>query len=113
MASEWPVEQADAILCINMVHISPWSATEGMMAGAGRLLPAGAPLYLYGPYFQAGEDAVESNVAFDRSLRERNPDWGIRQVGDMIDLAGKNGLKFMSATPMPANNLSLIFRKTG
>ena len=75
----WPVEQADALLAINMVHISPWSATEGLMRGAGRLLPAGAPLYLYGAYRQAGVPTAASNEAFDASLRAANPLWGVRE----------------------------------
>jgi hypothetical protein len=110
-AASWPVPQADALLAINMVHISPWAATEGLMRGAGRLLMPGAPLYLYGAYRQEEIETAPSNEAFDESLRARNPDWGLRDVGAVADEAEKNGLLLESVTPMPANNLSLVFRK--
>ena len=110
-APEWPVSAADAILCINMVHISPWAATEGLMAGAGRLLPVGGILYLYGPYFEEGTPAAESNLRFDESLKSRNPEWGIRRREDVETLAAKNGLALAERYEMLANNLSLIFRK--
>lgn len=74
-ARDWPIEQAEAILCINMIHISPWAATETLMRGAGRLLESGAPLYLYGPYRRDGVETAPSNEAFDRSLKERDPEW--------------------------------------
>jgi SAM-dependent methyltransferase len=109
-AADWPVEHADAILCINMVHISPWAATEGLFAGAARILAKGAPLYLYGPYRETGVPTVESNEAFDRSLKERNPDWGLRDVDDMTALAAHHGFELARRTEMPANNLSLEFR---
>ncbi len=108
--SEWPVVRADAILCINMVHISPWAATEGLMAGAARLLSSGAPLYLYGPYIRGDVPTAESNLAFDASLRARNPAWGLRAMEDVIALAAENGLSFERFVEMPANNLSVIFR---
>lgn len=109
-AAEWPVERADAVLCINMIHISPWRATEGLMAGAGRLLGAGAPLYLYGPFVREGVPTADSNLAFDRSLRERNPDWGLRAVADVEHAAARRGLELDRVVEMPANNLSLVFR---
>lgn len=108
--SEWPIARADAILCINMVHISPWAATEGLMAGTARLLPSGAPLYLYGPYIRADVPTAESNLAFDASLRARNPAWGLRALEDVIALAAAYGLEFERLIEMPANNLSVIFR---
>jgi hypothetical protein len=108
---EWPIEEAQAILCINMVHISPWEATEGLMAGAGRLLRAGCPLYLYGAYRQQGVETAPSNEAFDRSLRARNPLWGLRNIEDMIAEAGRQGLDLEAIVPMPANNLSVVFRR--
>lgn len=108
----WPVEEVAAILCINMVHISPWDATIGLMQGASRRLVSGAPLYLYGPYHRADVKTAESNEAFDRSLRSRNPEWGLRSVDDMIALGSQNGFGFERLVEMPANNLSLIFRKT-
>ena len=110
-APGWPVARADAVLCINMVHISPWSATEGLFAGAARMLSPGAPLYLYGPYRRAGTPTAPSNEAFDASLKARNPEWGLRQLDDMIALADRAGLRFDRLVEMPANNLSLVFRR--
>jgi hypothetical protein len=110
-AASWPVVQADAIICINMVHISPWSATAGLMRGAGRLLPSGAPLYLYGPYLQEGVETAPSNLAFDSDLKARNPEWGIRTVENVAAEAEAQGFGLERVVPMPANNLSLIFRK--
>ena len=107
----WPVPQADAILCINMIHIAPWAATMGLMAGAGRLLQARAPLYLYGPYLRVGVETAPSNLAFDQSLKERDPDWGLRDLSAVIALAAEHGLHIEQVIEMPANNLSVIFRK--
>ena len=108
-APEWPIAAADAVLCINMVHISPWSATQGLIAGAGRLLGPGKPLYLYGPFLQAGVAVAPSNAAFDASLRARNPDWGLRAVEDVIDLARRHAFARHRIVDMPTNNLSLVF----
>jgi hypothetical protein len=108
----WPITEADAVLAINMVHISPWAATVGLLRGAGRLLTAGAPLYLYGAYFQAGVETAPSNLAFDESLRARNPEWGIRDLEAVVAEAEAQGFTLESCTPMPANNLSVVFRKT-
>ena len=110
-SAEWPLEQADAILCINMVHISPWGATQGLMAGAARLLAPGAPLYLYGAYRQQGAPTAPSNEAFDLSLRSRNPSWGLRNLEGVVAEAGRHGLALESVVPMPANNLSVVFRR--
>jgi SAM-dependent methyltransferase len=107
----WPVEKVDAILCINMIHIAPWVAAKGLFAGAGRLLRPDAPLYLYGPYREAGVPTAESNEAFDASLKSRNPAWGLRQVEDVAALAAENGFALDRRSEMPANNLSLVFRK--
>jgi SAM-dependent methyltransferase len=107
----WPIDRADAVLCINMVHISPWAATLGLLAGAAGLLPPGGPLYLYGPYSRQGIETAASNEAFDRSLRSRNPDWGLRDLEAVVSAAELNGLSLESVTEMPANNLSLVFRK--
>ncbi len=107
----WPVSHADAMLCINMVHISPWAATQGLMRGAGRLLAAGAPLYLYGPYRQQGVPTAPSNEAFDLSLKTRNPEWGVRHLEEVTREAERNGLALEAVVPMPANNLSVIFRR--
>lgn len=111
-ASEhWPVERAEAILCINMLHISPWAATEGLMRGAERVLTSGAPLFIYGAFFQTGVQPAESNVAFDASLKARNAAWGVRNVDDVVETAGRHSLSFESLVEMPAENLSLVFRR--
>ena len=110
-ARDWPVERADAILCINMVHISPWSATESLMRGVGRLLGQDGRLYLYGPYRQEGVETAPSNEAFDESLKSRDPEWGLRLVEDVVAEAEKNGFALERTIPMPANNLSLLLRK--
>jgi SAM-dependent methyltransferase len=110
-AQEWPVQRADAVVAINMVHISPWSATEGLLRGAGRLLARGAPLYLYGPYRQAEVPTVPSNEAFDASLRARDPQWGLRDLEEVAAAAQAQALVLESVVPMPANNLSVVFRK--
>jgi hypothetical protein len=109
--ADWPVEHAGAILCINMVHISPWAATRGLLYGAGRLLQSGAPLYLYGPYRQRGVETAPSNEAFDLSLKSRNPEWGLRNLEDVVEEAGRHGLTLKSVVPMPVNNLSVVLRK--
>lgn len=110
-AAEWPVPGADAILCINMIHISPWSATAGLMRGAGRLLGDGAPLYLYGPYRRDGVETAPSNEAFDESLKARDPEWGLRRLEEVAAEAAGHKLALDRIVEMPANNLSVIFRK--
>jgi cyclopropane fatty-acyl-phospholipid synthase-like methyltransferase len=110
-APAWPVTQADAIVSINMIHISPWRATQGLMAGAARLLSAGAPLYLYGPYRQHGRHTAPSNAAFDESLRARNPEWGVRDLDEVAALAAAQGFALRRTVAMPANNLSVVFRR--
>lgn len=109
-AETWPVALADAILCVNMVHISPWAATQGLMRGARRLLPSGAPLVLYGPYRRAAAPTAASNEAFDASLRARNPEWGLRDLGAVEALAEGQGLHLERVVEMPANNLTVVFR---
>lgn len=111
-AGSWPVDQANAILCINMVHISPWAATLGLIAGAARLLAPGAPLILYGPYTEPDVSTAESNLAFDASLRSRDPAWGLRDTGVVKAAAATAGLAFDERRAMPANNLMLLFRRT-
>ena len=111
-AGQWPVGLADAILCINMVHISPWAATSGLMRGAGRLLQTGSPLYLYGPFFQNAVETAPSNIAFDADLKARNPDWGLRQLEDVAAEAEAQGFILEQVVPMPANNLSVVLRKS-
>jgi Protein of unknown function (DUF938) len=100
-----------AIVAINMVHISPWSATLGLMAGSGALLPPGGVLYLYGPYRQQGESTAPSNEAFDDMLKARDPNWGVRLLEDVIAAAARHGLQWREAIAMPANNLSVIFER--
>lgn len=110
-AAPWPVDRADAILCINMVHISPWIATLGLLRGAGACLPPGGLLYLYGPYLRDDVETASSNLAFDASLKARDPQWGLRRVEDVIAAADAQGLRFNRLVEMPANNLSLLFRR--
>jgi hypothetical protein len=116
-AAIWPVEKEpllepliSAIVNINMIHISPWSTCLGLMAGAGRILPPGGILYLYGPYKQNGEHTAPSNAAFDESLQAENPDWGVRNLEDVIAAAAVKNLTLQETRIMPANNLSLIFK---
>ena len=108
-APAWPVKRADAVVSINMIHIAPWSAAEGLMAGAARLLQAGGPLYLYGPYRRNGQHTAPSNAAFDESLRARDPSWGVRDLEEVVELAGLHKLALQRTVAMPANNLSVIF----
>lgn len=110
-ATDWPPPHANAILCCNMVHIAPWSAAEGLFAGAGRLLPSGAPLILYGPFIEADVPTADSNLAFDASLRDRDPAWGLRAVAALDALATAAGLHRIRRTAMPANNLMLVWRR--
>ncbi len=110
-SDRWPVATADAILCINMIHISPWRATEGLFRGASKLLSEGSPLYLYGPYRRAGVVTAPSNEAFDASLKARNPEWGLRDLETVAALALDMGFSAPTITEMPANNLSVVFRR--
>jgi SAM-dependent methyltransferase len=110
-AVSWPAETFDAVVCINMIHIAPWAAAEGLMRGATAVLPAGGLLYLYGPYREGGEHTAPSNAAFDESLRARDPSWGVRDLEEVAALAERSGLAFEERIGMPANNLSLWFRK--
>jgi cyclopropane fatty-acyl-phospholipid synthase-like methyltransferase len=110
-APVWPVTQADAVVSINMIHIAPWRAAEGLMAGAARLLAARAPLYLYGPYREQGRHTAPSNAAFDASLKARNPEWGVRDLDEVVALARRHGFTLADRIGMPANNLSVVFRR--
>ncbi len=110
-ASAWPVGRADAVICINMIHIAPWSATEGLMAGAGRVLTGTGLLFLYGPFREGGQHSAESNAAFDASLRARDQEWGVRDLESVADLAARYGFVMAERVAMPANNTSLIFRR--
>ncbi|MCY1083638.1 DUF938 domain-containing protein [Archangium lansingense] len=112
-SSIWPVESTDAIVCINMVHISPWEACQGLMRGAARVLPPGGPLILYGAYFIEGRPTAPSNLAFDASLRERNPAWGVRELGAVTQEARAHGLELDRVIDMPSNNFTVVFRPCG
>ncbi len=109
----WPIHGVDAILCINMIHIAPWDAALALLSAAAQLLPAGGVLYLYGPYRRAGRDTAPSNAAFDADLRRRNPDWGVRNLEDVQHEAATSNLLLQEIVEMPANNLSVIFRRSG
>ena len=108
-AASWPIERADAVLNINMVHISPWEAALGLLDGAARVLSAGAPLILYGPWIAKGIQTAPSNLAFDADLKRRNPAWGVRRVEDFAREAEARGLVLTDQKAMPANNRMLLF----
>jgi hypothetical protein len=110
-AEVWPVQSADAIVCINMVHIAPWAAAEGLMRGAGRMLRPAGLLYLYGPYKRGGQHTAPSNAVFDAGLRAQNPAWGVRDLEAVAAVAAAHGFLAPIVEQMPANNLSLVFRK--
>ncbi|GAX17057.1 hypothetical protein FisN_5Hh442 [Fistulifera solaris] len=103
-------DSLDIMMAINMIHIAPWSATEGLMRVAGSKLKTNGVLFLYGPY-KVGGSCVESNLMFDQSLKSRNPSWGVRDLEEVTKLAELNGLQLVESVEMPANNLSVIFRK--
>jgi SAM-dependent methyltransferase len=107
----WPIDNADVVVCINMIHISPWASAAGLVNGASRVLAPGGLLFLYGPYKRGGRHTAPSNEAFDADLRRRNPDWGVRNLEAVADLAVSAGFGPPSIAPMPANNLSLLFRR--
>ena len=109
----WPVAHADAIVCNNMTHITPWAVTEGLMAGATRILPARGVLYLYGPYMIGGRHTAPSNEEFDHSLRAQNAEWGVRDIADMEALAARHGFTLAQTRGMPANNMSIVFQRGG
>ena len=108
---DWPIERADAILSINMVHISPWAAALGLLDGAARLLSPGGPLILYGPWLTDAVATAPSNRAFDADLRRRDPSWGLRRVEEFAVEAGDRGLELVETRPMPANNRMLLLRR--
>ncbi|MCZ4281459.1 DUF938 domain-containing protein [Kiloniella laminariae] len=111
-SNHWPLEQADAAACINMLHIAPWAATCGLFAGMARILKPDSPLYLYGPFFQDGVPTAPSNLNFDASLRNQNKEWGIRSLEDVQRVANEQGFDLERVVAMPANNLSVIFKRT-
>ncbi|WP_301750008.1 DUF938 domain-containing protein [uncultured Erythrobacter sp.] len=108
----WPVGQAAAIVCINMVHISPWEATLGLFRGAAHVLSiGGGPLILYGPYIEQGVVIAPSNLDFDASLKARNPLWGLREAEALDALAAQHGMMRTARHALPANNIMLVYRK--
>lgn len=106
----WPLQSADSVVSINMVHISPWAAALGLIEGASAILAAGAPLILYGPWLEDGVEPAPSNIAFDADLRRRNPSWGLRSVETFAEAASPS-FSLEQRKPMPANNLMLLFRR--
>jgi Protein of unknown function (DUF938) len=107
----WGIDPVDVILCINMIHIAPWEACLGLFRGAQSILVKGGLLYLYGPFKQQGKHTAPSNEAFDHSLRAQEPSWGVRDLEEVIDVAQQHDLHLQQVIPMPANNLSVVFRK--
>ncbi|MEX3787540.1 MULTISPECIES: DUF938 domain-containing protein [unclassified Paraburkholderia] len=108
---DWGVDALDAVVCINMIHISPWSAAQALIDGAGRRLVDGGVLYLYGPYRRGGAHTAPSNEAFEQWLKSRNPEWGVRDMEAVVALGDAAGLTCERVVAMPANNFSLVFRK--
>ena len=107
----WPLRAADAVLAINMIHIAPWSATLALFEGANALLSAQHVLFLYGPYRRDGRHTSESNAQFDLDLRTRNPEWGLRDLEAVSDVAAGASFALAETVDMPANNLSLVFKR--
>lgn len=103
-------EPIRAIVSINMIHIAPWAACLGLIAGASRILPAGGILYLYGPFKQGGKHTASSNAAFDESLQMQNPEWGVRDLDQVVAVAQSYSLNLVKTSSMPANNLSVVFQ---
>jgi SAM-dependent methyltransferase len=107
----WPVSRADAILNINMIHIAPWSAAEALFEGAARVLVPTGVLFIYGPFKRGGQHTAESNQRFDERLRAEDPRWGVRDLDEVQALAATAGFGAPEVVAMPANNLSLVFRR--
>ena len=110
-SAEWPVERADAVLSINMVHISPWASGLGLIEGSARILPSGGPLILYGPWLTDEIETAPTNLAFDADLKRRNAEWGLRKVEDFAAAAADRGIELEQTLAMPANNLMLLLRR--
>jgi len=110
-AQPWPVDAADAVVCINVLHVAPWRVVPALFAGAARVLPAGAPLVLYGPYRRADVPTVESNERFDAQLRAHDPEWGLRNIEHVARAAGAAGIDLVETLAMPANNLCVVLRR--
>lgn len=112
-ARPWPVDDAAAVLAVNMIHIAPWAACEALIAGAGEILSPDGTLFLYGPYRRDGAHTAPSNESFDRSLRSQNSDWGVRDLEAVGETAEAHGFSLHAVHEMPANNLSVVFRRNG
>lgn len=110
-SADWPIADADVVFCNNMIHIAPWQAAEGLFRGAAKVLSSGGVLFTYGPYRRGGAHTSPGNEAFDLDLRGRNPAWGIRDIEAVAKLADESGFAAPDITEMPANNLSLVFRR--
>jgi hypothetical protein len=108
----WPITRADAVVCINLLHIAPWPAAAGLIAGAARLLEPTQVLFLYGPYRRGGQHTAPSNAAFDEDLRSRNPDWGVRDLETVVELGEQQGFALRDVVEMPANNLSVVLTRS-
>ena len=111
MADAWPVQKANAVLCINMINIAPWEATAALIRGAARVLPHDGILFLYGPFKQGGQHTAHSNAEFDASLRTQDARWGVRDLEAVTEIASAAGFAAPVVEEMPANNLSVIFRR--
>jgi hypothetical protein len=111
MRLPWPLQTADALVCINLIHVAPWSATRALFEGAKALLPTEHVLFMYGPYRRYGRHTAESNARFDSDLRARNVEWGLRDLEAVSDVAGRAGFALAEIVDMPANNFSLVFRR--
>lgn len=110
-ADTWPIARANAVVAINMIHIAPWPATVGLIAGAGRVLTQGGLLFLYGPFRRAGVHTADSNAAFDADLQTRDPSWGIRDLDEITAFANQHGFMPPESISMPSNNLGVVFRR--
>lgn len=111
-ADSWPLARMDAVYCANMIHIAPWEACLGLLEGAGARLASGGPLCLYGPFKRGGVHTAPSNAGFDRSLQSRNPNWGVRDLDQVSEEANRRGLALDRVFEMPANNLTVVFRRS-
>jgi SAM-dependent methyltransferase len=106
----WPIRTADAVLCINMIHVAPWAATGSLLEGARAVLSGGGVLFLYGPYRRFGRHTASSNEAFDEQLRRHDPAWGLRDLEAVVEVAGQVGFVVSETVQMPANNFAVVFR---
>jgi SAM-dependent methyltransferase len=110
-ADSWPVVQADAVVAINLIHITPWAVTLGLIAGAARVLASGGVLFLYGPFREGGVHTAAGNATFDAELQARDPSWGVRDLDEISPLASQHGFEAPERIAMPANNLSVVFHR--